>query len=173
MTFTETLAHWHDFYIAAGAAAATLVGLLFVALSLHLRAVVSQPDVRALASVTLTDFVCVLVIALLMLVPTDRATTLGWELILIAVLNLPRTIPIARAALARDHGAVFEPTLLLRRFGLSLAAYLTLAVVGALFVGGQVYSGLGWLVGVTLALLLTALRNTWDLLVTVGDQSDA
>jgi hypothetical protein len=173
VTFTETLAHWHDFYLAAGGAAATLVGLLFVALSLHLRTVVSQPDVRALASVTLTDFICVLVIALLALIPTDRASTIGLELLLIAVLNVPRTLPIARAAFARERGSVFHPTLLLRRFGLSLIAYLGLAAVGVLFVTGEIDSALGWLVGVTIALLLTALRNTWDLLVTVGDQGEA
>lgn len=32
---------------------------------------------------------------------------------------------------------------------------------------------LGWLVGVTNALLLTALRNTWDLLVTVADHDES
>jgi hypothetical protein len=173
VTFTETLAHWHDFYLAAGGAAATLVGLLFVALSLHLRTVVSQPDVRALASVTLTDFICVLLVALLTLVPADRASAIGFELFLIAVLNLPRTIPIARAAFARERGGVLHPTLLLRRFGLSLAAYLGLAAVGVLFVTGEIDNALGWLVGVTLALLLTALRNTWDLLVTVADHGEA
>jgi hypothetical protein len=169
VTFTETLAHWHDFYLAAGGAAATLAGLLFVALSLHLRTVVSQPDVRALASVTLTDFVCVMVIALVGLIPTDRASTIGFELLVVGVLNLPRTIPIARAALARGRVAVLAPALLLRRFGLSLACYLALIAVGAMFLTGNIGDGLGWLVGVLIALLLTALRNTWDLLVTVAD----
>jgi len=52
MNFADVLQGWHDFYVTAGAAAATLVGLLFVGLSLHIKVVVSQPDVRSLARVT-------------------------------------------------------------------------------------------------------------------------
>jgi hypothetical protein len=167
------LAHWHDFFLAAGGAAATLVGLLFVALSLHLKRVVSQPDVRALARVTLTDFTCVLVTAMLTLIPTDRASSTGWELLAVAVVNLPRTIPIARTAFAPDRSGIFHPALLVRRFGLSLVFYLGLAVIGVLFLAGQPETGLGWLVGVTIGLLLTALRNTWDLLVTVADDDQS
>jgi hypothetical protein len=169
-SYTDTLAHWHDFFLAAGGAAATLVGLLFVALSLHLRTVVAQPDVRALARITLTDFTCVLLTALLTLIPTDQASTTGWELLAVSAVNLPRAIPIVRAAFGRDR-SVLHPALLIRRFGLSLACYLGLAAIGLLFVVGQPENALGWLVGDTIALLLTALRNTWDLLVTVADSN--
>ena len=34
-----TLASWHDFYLTIGAASASLIGLLFVALSLNLDAI--------------------------------------------------------------------------------------------------------------------------------------
>src|SRR6202521_314933 len=70
MTFSDALVGWHDFYVTAGAAAATLAGLLFVGLSLHIRVVVSHPDVRSLARVTLTDFFVILLIALALLQPT-------------------------------------------------------------------------------------------------------
>ena len=40
MTYADALQSWRDFYVTAGAAAATLVGLLFVGLSLHIRVVV-------------------------------------------------------------------------------------------------------------------------------------
>jgi hypothetical protein len=49
MSFQEALQGWHDFYLTAGAASATLAGLLFVGLSLHLRIVVTHPEVRSLA----------------------------------------------------------------------------------------------------------------------------
>jgi hypothetical protein len=45
-----------DFYILAGTGAATLVGLLFVGLSLHLRVVIVTSEVRSLARVTLANF---------------------------------------------------------------------------------------------------------------------
>ena len=34
LTFAQTIEQWRDFYILAGTAAATLIGLLFVSLSL-------------------------------------------------------------------------------------------------------------------------------------------
>jgi hypothetical protein len=53
----EALAQrWRDFYTVSETAVATLVGLLFVGLSFHLRAVVSRSEVRALARVTLANF---------------------------------------------------------------------------------------------------------------------
>ena len=39
-SFAEQLDRWHEFYLMAGTAAVTLMGLLFVAVSLHLDAVV-------------------------------------------------------------------------------------------------------------------------------------
>src|SRR5438105_10222425 len=69
MSYGDTLQSWHDFYLTAGAAAATLVGLLFVGLSLHIRVVVSHPDVRSLARATLTNFFVVLLVALVVLAP--------------------------------------------------------------------------------------------------------
>src|SRR5437899_11480758 len=64
---------WHDFYIVAGTAAATLVGLLFVGLSLHLRAVLSRSEVRSLARVTLANFGLVLFVSLFMVIPQGTA----------------------------------------------------------------------------------------------------
>ena len=60
---------WHDFFIIAGTAAATLVGLLFVGLSLHLRAVLSRSEVRSLARVTLANFGLILFVSLFMVIP--------------------------------------------------------------------------------------------------------
>ncbi len=119
MSFQTAVGGWHDFYILAGTAAATLVGLLFVGLSLHLRVVIASSEVRSLARVTLAN-----------LRPRDRAR-------------------------------------LLLRFGLSVASYLAVTVAGVLlFSSSQAFT---WLVVATLVLLLVSLRNTWDLLVTVGD----
>src|SRR5437899_10301964 len=66
---------WHDFYMLAGTAAATLVGLLFVCLSLHLRAVLSRSEVRSLARVTLANFGLILFVSLFMVIPQRPSTT--------------------------------------------------------------------------------------------------
>src|SRR5438445_501619 len=74
MPYPVVASGWHDFYILAGTAAATLVGLLFVGLSLHLRIVVASSEVRSLARVTLANFGAILFVALFMVIPQDRST---------------------------------------------------------------------------------------------------
>jgi len=57
---------------------------------------------------------------------------------------------------------------LVLRFGLSTVSYLAIIVAGVLLVS-SVTAAFTWLVIATVLLLLVSLRNTWDLLVTVGD----
>jgi len=51
-----TVTSWHDFYVTMGTAAASLIGLLFVALSLNLDSVAGDPrdDLRAFAEQAIT-----------------------------------------------------------------------------------------------------------------------
>ena len=71
MPYRSLVQSWHDFYLVAGTASATLVGLLFVSLSLHLRAVLARPEVRGLARSTLANFALVLLVALVLVIPQD------------------------------------------------------------------------------------------------------
>jgi len=167
MTFQATLQGWHDFYMVAGTAAASLVGLLFVGLSLHLRTVVSRSDVQALARVTLTSFGLTLLIALFLVIPGETAATTGWQLIALGVVACAL---IVRSVIAgvRGHAHTIGFRRLTRRFGLTVLAFLGLIATGGMFAAGAYSAGLNWLVGVVVVLLLVSLRNTWDLLVSVG-----
>jgi hypothetical protein len=62
---------WHEFYLLAGTAAVTLVGLLFVALSFNLDVLLHETKVHVLAHAraTLLSFTYVLIISLGFLVP--------------------------------------------------------------------------------------------------------
>jgi hypothetical protein len=167
MNYQTTLLGWHEFYSITGMAAASLVGLLFVGLALHLRLVVSHPDVQGLARVTPTSFGLTLVVSLFMVIPESDSSATGWQLIGSGVgaclLIAPSLISGARSR-ARTIG--FRR--LLMRFGLTTLGFLGVTASGGLFVAGAYRSGLGWLVGVAVVLLLVSLRNTWDLLVSVG-----
>ncbi len=57
---------------------------------------------------------------------------------------------------------------LILRFGLSAASYVAIIVAGGLLFSSS-SSAFTWLVVAILVLLIVSLRNTWDLLVTVGD----
>ena len=170
MSFQTAVSGWHDFYILAGTAAATLVGLLFVGLSLHLRVVIASSEVRSLARVTLANFGAMLFVALFMVIPQDRSTA-AVELIASGLASLVITTPSLLGALqSQDRTLQMRPrdrARLLLRFGLSVASYVAITVAGVvLFSSSQAFT---WLVVATVVLLLVSLRNTWDLLVTVGD----
>ncbi len=170
MSFQTAVGGWHDFYILGGTAAATLVGLLFVGLSLHLRIVVASSEVRSLARVTLANFGAILFVALFMVIPQDRSTA-AVELIASGLTSLVISAPSLVAALqSQDRILQMRPrdrARLLLRFGLSVASYLAITVAGVLlFSSLQAFT---WLVVATFVLLVVSLRNTWDLLVTVGD----
>ncbi|HYM95877.1 MAG TPA: hypothetical protein VET26_01125 [Candidatus Sulfotelmatobacter sp.] len=170
MAYEFGIERWHDFYVTVGAASATLAGLLFVGLSLHLAIVVSHSDVRQLARVTLTNLILVLLVALFMLIPTATAQQTGIELVPSA---FGAMFFVARAAMESRRAGLsrqIRPSLLLSRFGLSSLAFVAQGAIGVLFLVGQTSLALNWLVGVIVILLVVAVRNAWDLLVTVAEK---
>jgi hypothetical protein len=169
MNFETAIQSWHDFYMIVGTAAASLVGLLFVGLSLHLRIVVTHSDVKSLARITLASLGLTLILALFMVIPdaTDPSST-GWDLVGAGIFGF---VLIGRPLVAGVHSsrrALSFPHLMLR-FGLTGATFVSVLVAGAILVWGSYELGLSWLVGVSVALLIGALRNSWDLLVSVGE----
>jgi hypothetical protein len=167
MSYANTLLGWHDFYMITGTGAASLVGLLFVGLSLHLRMVVSRPDVRALARVTLSNFILTLVLALFMVIPEHTPSDTGWELIGLGAISVVYIAPSLFAGV-RSRRRTIRPRMLILRFGLSMLAFAGLIVSGIVLETGDYRDALAWLVGVTVVVLVVSLRNTWDLLVSVA-----
>jgi len=164
------VAGWHDFYVTAGAASATLVGLLFVGLSLHIRVVVAHPDVRSLARVTLVDFFSVLMIALLLLAPESNARVTAAWLLAIAVISLGLSLRPGIEGFRSRRERKLGLRILVARFGLSAVGYFGIAVAGLFLTRDQEALSLSLLLAVVILLLVVAVRNTWDLLVTVADQ---
>src|SRR2546427_10591987 len=92
MASQAEVAGWHDFYIMAGTASATLVGLLFVGLSLHLQIVVTASEVRSLARVTLANFGAVLFVSLFMVILQDPSSA-GLQLIGAGIVSIVVAAP--------------------------------------------------------------------------------
>ena len=166
MSFETAIQGWHDFYVAVAGASATLVGLLFVGLSLHLRVVVSRPEVRGLAGVTLSNFGLVLLIALFALIP-QPAVSFAYDLIISGVITAGLIAPGLRAA-SRSRTRTLRVPRLVLRFGISALGYAGAVAAGVLIQRHSYGSGLGWLAVVAITLTVVSLRNSWDLLVTVG-----
>jgi hypothetical protein len=167
MSFQTTLLGWHEFYSIIGEAAASLVGLLFVGLSLHLKIVLSHKDVQALARATFSSFGLTLVLALFMVAPETEAANLGWELVglgVVASLLVVRSIVTG----VRSNERTISYRRLLLRFGITVLTFLGVIATGGVLVAGDSSDALGWLVAISIFLVVISLRNSWDLLVSVG-----
>jgi hypothetical protein len=91
MLLTEAEA-WVDFYLVAGAAAAVLIGLLFVALSIN-REATTQPHFGGQALQAVFALVSIFVVSLLVLIPDQTDSALGAELLCGALFTLVRVVP--------------------------------------------------------------------------------
>lgn len=78
---------WHDLYVMLGTSSAALVGLLFIATSLHLGEVVSNPGFRVRAYNQTLYLLTLLVEAVLILVP-QPVRFLGAELLVLNLVGL-------------------------------------------------------------------------------------
>ena len=86
-TFTQALAEWTAFYTLMGGAAATLLGLLFVAVSMRLNIFHQRQvaDVRDFAAFTFGTFLVAIAIAGLAIAPHAHRFTLASSLLLVGV----------------------------------------------------------------------------------------
>ncbi len=132
---------------------------------------VASSDVRSLARVTLANFAVILFVALFMVIPEGQSAAAS-QLIGSGIVSLIFTAPSLVAA-GRSRGRTLqlqrlETARLVLRFGLSSVSYLAVIVAGVLLLS-SLSSAFTWLLIATVVLLVVSLRNTWDLLVTVGD----
>lgn len=163
--FTTSLQSWQIFFATVAAAAATLTGLLFVSLSLNRERLTGRQARLILASARLTfsDFLYVLMIALVFLIPHQVPLSLTVALL---VLGLSRAIGLVQDYRRHWRKSRSKMNLgeILRELGLPAIASLGLiAVAIAAFFG--ITNSIYGLVGVIAALLLTACWRAWLLLV--------
>jgi hypothetical protein len=164
-TFTGAVRGWHDFYLMIGTAGATLVGLLFVSLSINADAITrpENGDLRVLAAQAFTSFLNVVMFAVLFLIPDQGPHGLGLPLLGISGFGLYETL--GRFQKTRHASArLWSKGGITGRFYVPTICYLSLTVIAASVLLGQT-SGLYWLVPVMIMLLVAASRNAWDLLL--------
>jgi hypothetical protein len=161
---------WHDFFLAQAGAAGVLTGLVFVAVSINLQEIVSDPrsGLAGRAAEALILLVAVLLASVLVLVPGQGPGVLGPEVLVVGLAAWGWILAIQLRRL-RDWGTMSTdlrgPFVL--RVMLSQVATLTLVVAGVavLWVGP---GGLYWLMAGTIFSILAALSEAWVLLVEIN-----
>jgi len=164
-TFAAAVGGWHDFYMVVGTASATLVGLLFVSLSLnpHVIAAGEGSSLRVLATQTFANFLLVLMIAVVFLIPKQGRLGLGLPLLGLGVYGLYLTL--RRLLLARRSAAhPWRKGGIARHVGAAAICNLGLLGVAVSALLGSA-AGLYWLIPVILILIYEAVLNAWHLLL--------
>jgi len=164
----EVFEGWHEFYLLAGTAAVTLVGLLFVALSFNLDVLIHESRAHLLAHArsTLLTFSYLLVVSLGVLIPHQGVIMLGM-LILIASFVFG-TIHVVQT---RRPGGGGDPRFergMRRRGRIFLIGYGIAALSSAGMLATRTPQLLFEMVPVVCMMLGTAVGVAWDLLVEVG-----
>src|SRR5215212_5416053 len=118
------LADWHDFFTAVAGIAATLVGLLFVALALNPAVMADDgpAGLRTWAGQTFHNFLIVLAVALVVLIPDTGPLGLGLPLFILGVWGVVRVVADARRVRS-DPDPEWHGRSLLTRFASPLAGY--------------------------------------------------
>jgi hypothetical protein len=161
------LGPWHDLFAMLGGASAALVGLLFVAASLHAQTLAKTENrhIRALAGHALLSFIVLLLLSICMLIPGQTPLRLGLQLLGLGGVVLIWTGLLVRAVRRASGPQGPRNREWLRTYAVSVLVACGLAATGMGQIAGT--NILGWLPGLVMALLLMAILTSWDLLLRI------
>jgi hypothetical protein len=164
MDHTAKLGSWGELYVVLGTSSAALVGLLFVAGSLHLREITNDAIYKMRAQNTMLLLVGTLIQAAMVLTP-QPVRFLGIELLIVNVWSLwiPVTLLFkAFGATAKARGG-FSPY----RAVFFIAAYV-LGIIGAVALIAQMDWGLYLITLAYIGGLLATIWNAWNIMLGIG-----
>jgi hypothetical protein len=162
----ELLKQWHDFYVLVGTAGATLLALLFVAVSIGAGYLTEQHKAatRTFMSPVVVHFTSVFFLSAIALFPWQQAkifaALIGATALIGAIISTYITIQVVRTDVTNDIEDYLAYGLLP---GLGYLALLAAAMSIYL----QKDFGLTALAGVLLLLAIVNIRNAWDLTLTM------
>ena len=169
--FTAQLDAWHDFYAATAGVTATLVGLLFVALALNPQVLKSwtAPVLRDWAALTFHNFLVVLTISLVALIPESSPTGIYVPLTFLGVTGVYRIVRDQRRMATYAPSSVASSRRRIRTvwfIGMLIAYGTCLWVAIDLYLG--VFDSFDWLVLPVFVLTTYAAASCLELLAEIG-----
>jgi hypothetical protein len=158
------LSEWHTFLAVQAGAAATLTGLVFVAVSINLTRILSVPGLPGRAFDALLQLLQVFFIASFALIPGQAPALLATEILVMAVASLiGQMVSQSRyARLQPDHPRSW----LVTRVVFSLAATLPFCLSGVMLL----LASPAWICGVVLGTVISfiaAVMGAWVLLIEI------
>ncbi len=160
--FAAEVVQWQSAYILIGGMAATLTGLLFVAVSINLRTIITRANNAATR--TLIQFLLIIELSIVFQIPGQSAVTLGASVLLLSLFALATVVYSAR----RGHGRRPPP---IRELVPSFLLFLAFVVVGALIMTGS-FDLLFVMVSLVIMTMISAVFSAWALLVEADVEDD-
>jgi len=158
------LTAWGNFFFAGAGAAATLAGLLFVAMSINLSRIISFPSLSVRAAETMIGLGGTLAISMLALVPHQTCRVFGARVLVLGTATWVVPFGMQLRALARR--LYVRKSHILLRMVIHQGATLPL-VAGGVWLVRTDQSGLYLLVPGVITAMLSALMNAWVLLIEI------
>ena len=162
------LAPWHEFYALLGTAAATLIALLFVAVSIATSVLTPDPESRRNTSTYLSPVVFhyanLLFLSLIALIPTQTWESFGLVIGVAGAGSVIYSIVVA----VRVHRSSMSDLADRLCYGAIPARCYAMGPVAALFLLEEKSAGLNVLAGAALFLLVINIRNALDLMISIA-----
>jgi hypothetical protein len=164
------LAQWHEFYAVLGTAAAALIALLFVAVSIATSVLTPEPESRGNTSTYLSPVVFhyanALFLSLIALIPTQTLESFGLVIGAASIGSATYSIVIA----VRVHRNSISDIADRLCYGAIPALCYATGPVVALLLFEEKPAGLNLLAGAALLLLVVNIRNAWDLMISLAQR---
>jgi modulator of FtsH protease len=153
---------WHDLFVAMAGAAATLAGLIFVAVSLNHEQILELAALPALAARSLIVLVGLVVASIFVLTPGQDSQVLGAEILVTGLLLTASSVYTSLKAMTSETQARWKVSLL------SVALISTLPMVaGGSSLLARAGGGLYWLMVEMVLGLTAAIYYAWVLLIEI------
>jgi hypothetical protein len=165
-TLSQSLRDWQTFYFLVGGAAAGLVGLTFVAITVG-SGVIAKTDVsglRTFVNPSLIHFIYVLVTASVVVMPSVTRVQLGILLVLAGLVSFGRALGSVPFMWQQYKRRVVDMHDWAWYFLAPLVSYLMFVGTGTVLLLGtsQALNLLAW---ASILLLVAGIRNTWDMVL--------
>jgi hypothetical protein len=171
----QSIADWRGFFGMTAGTAAGLAGLVFVALSLHLKGIRAHPPYRYRAGSSLASMMMVFILSSLVLFPKQTNEWLGLEALVVVGADgvlIVWNFLLARRAVAKQPMGLT----LLRPFQIRTILAVVVALVGmlgaALVWAGQ-EAGLTVLAVFSIVTIVWVVINTWALVIGITDEDES
>lgn len=167
--FVQALHDWQNYYFMIGTASATLIGLMFVAVSLgaDLPAATDAQGITTFVTPMLIHFGSVLAISAVMLVPTFRLMSLGIVLVLIGAGFTLYSLWIRRQFINHPSSQNYTKSDWKWYVYFPIIGDALVIITGIWLLSGSI-DAFDLLAIALVVLLIVSVRNTWDLMMWIA-----